>query len=51
MWRKEDSVILRQTVKCFCVYEMKVYRTALLAIDKGVARKKLNNINIITDSP
>ena len=37
---EEDSVMLKQTVKCLCVYEMKAYcRTALLAIGKKIARK------------
>ena len=35
----EDSVMLKQTVKCLCVYEMKAYRTALVARGKKIARK------------
>ena len=45
----EDSVMLKQAVKCLCVYEMKAYRTALLAIGKKITRQKLNNINLMVD--
>ena len=48
-----DSVKIEKTGcgEFLQVMEMKVYRTALLAIGKGVARKQLNNINIIIDEP